>query len=143
MIVPVLDALESGDAVDTPQDDRQAVYASKLERADSRIDWAAPATAIHNRIRGLHPWPLASTTLAPGPSGVEARRVLVIRSALADQGHSDAPPGTIVSADATGLCVETGAGQLRLLELQPEGRRAMPVRDFLNGTRVTAGDRFE
>lgn len=135
-IVGVLDALDAGQAVETPQDDAAAVYAPKVERADSAVDWSASATAIHNRIRGLHPWPLAATTLA-------GRRLLLLRSIVDDATAAGAAPGSILTADGDGLRVATGAGHLRLLDVQPEGRRAMPVRDFLNGARVAAGDQFQ
>jgi methionyl-tRNA formyltransferase len=133
-IVPALDAIERGDAVEAPQDDRYVVYAPKLERADSPIDWTAPASTIHHKIRGLHPWPLASTTQAD-------RRILVLRSQV-EEGDDAREPGTIFNAGADGISVVTGAGRIRLLELQLEGRRPMPARDFLNGARLIAGDRF-
>jgi methionyl-tRNA formyltransferase len=135
-LLPVLDQIETGPVPETAQDDRDAVHAPKIERGDSPIVWTATATGVHNTIRGLHPWPLASAILA-------GRRLLVLRSRVDDRDVPEAAAGTIVRADAGGLRVATGSGHVRLLEVQPEGRRAMAVRDFLNGARVEAGTRFE
>jgi len=133
----VVTHMEQRDAVALqPQDEAQATYAAKLERADGRFDWSTPATAIHNRIRGLHPWPLAATRL-------HDRRLLLIRSIVEREETIDAEPGTIVAARRDGLLVAAGLGVVRIVELQPEGRRPMPVGDFLNGTSVREGDRFE
>jgi methionyl-tRNA formyltransferase len=135
LLVETVDRLSRGPTQEVPQDERGATYASKIERGDSPIDWARPPHTLHNQIRGLHPWPLASSMLG-------GRRVLLLRSVVERGTHPAAPPGTILAADAGGLIVAAGPGAVRLLELQPEGRRAMSARDFLNGTRVAVGDRF-
>ena len=135
LLVDVVDRLERGPVAEVLQDEREATYAPKLERAEGPLDWAAPASTIHNRIRGLQPWPLASGVLG-------GRRLLLLRSAVERLEPPGEAPGTVVRADAGGLIVATKPGAVRLLELQPEGRRAMSARDFLNGTRVVRGDRF-
>jgi methionyl-tRNA formyltransferase len=135
LLVDTVNRLSTGPVEETPQDDRAATYASKIARSDSPIDWARPAHVLHNQIRGLHPWPLASTALG-------GRRLLVLRS-LVEHGQSPAAaPGTILAAGADGLTVAAHPGAVRILELQPEGRRVMSVRDFLNGTHVVAGERL-
>src|SRR5688500_12997634 len=64
VLVQVLDRMAAGEHVsETPQDDRRATHAPKIERADGLIDWTRPATEIHNQVRGLHPWPHAFSTL--------------------------------------------------------------------------------
>lgn len=137
LLVTTVDRLDAGEAVaEIPQDDRLATHAPKIERADGIIDWTRPAAAIHNQIRGLHPWPHASTFLGP-------ERLLLHRSAV-DRERSTplTAPGSI-AASADGLSVATGAGVLRVLDIQPEGRRVMPVRDWLSGHRgIAAGARF-
>lgn len=132
LLVDVVDRIAAGTATETPQDEALVTYAAKLTRDESPVDWRLPAVAIHNRIRGLQPWPLASTRLA----GV---RLLLHRSALADEPAS-AAPGTVVRAAGGELTVAAGDGRgLRLLELQPEGRRVMSTREFLAGRRVDTG----
>jgi len=135
LIVSTLDALEGGRTIETPQDERFVTYAAKLERADGAVQWTASARAVHNRIRGLHPWPLASASLA-------ARRLLLLRSTVDTDAPQSAGPGTILAAGSDGLLVACRPGIVRVLEVQPEGKRPMPVRDFLNGARVNVGDRF-
>jgi methionyl-tRNA formyltransferase len=146
LLVDTLDRLASGPIAGTPQDESLVTYAHRLERHESRIDWTRAAGVVHNQIRGLQPWPLAAALL-------DGRRVLILRSEVAsdqpggDAGRHASPagertPGTIVGVEPDGLLVQTGAGCVRILRLQPEGRPAMSVRDFLNGRRVAVGDRF-
>jgi methionyl-tRNA formyltransferase len=129
----VVDRLD-GDTIDeTPQDDRLATYAPRLEKSESPVDWTRPARAIHDRIRGLQPWPMASTHFG-------GRRVLLRRSMVEDTDAQVSAPGVVIAADSDRLVIATGRGLLRLMEIQPEGRRRMSARDFLNGTRVVAGE---
>ena len=136
LLIPAIDRIASGTTVnETPQDDSHATYAARLQRSDSPIDWDRPAPVIHNQIRGLHPWPLASTTFA-------GRRVLLRRSVVEHDRPTELASGTILAAHDDDLIVSARPGAVRILELQPEGRRTMPVRDFLNGTRLVAGNRL-
>jgi methionyl-tRNA formyltransferase len=131
-LLDVVDRLARTTVVETPQDDAQATYAPKLEKTESPIEWAMPARVIHNRVRGLQPWPMASTA-------IHGIRCLIHRTALTDQ-VSDAAPGTVVEVGGDVLAV--GAGDrsiLRIVSIQPEGRRTMTAREFLSGRRLTAG----
>jgi methionyl-tRNA formyltransferase len=132
-LVPVVDDLAAGRAVETPQDDSRATLAPKVTKAESEIDWTPPARVVHDKVRGLQPWPLASTHLA-GIRYVVRRTERVLE-------HSRTP-GSIVRAAGDDLVVACGDGALRILEIQPEGRRTMTAREFLAGRRLTAGDRF-
>lgn len=137
LVVEVIDRMAAGVVPEEPQDERLVTYAPRIERSEGRCDWNRPATEIHNQIRGLQPWPLVSTYL-------HGRRVLLSRSQVVSSHVVEpAPSGTILSADADGLVVAANPGSVRLLSIQPEGRAAMPVRDFLNGHRVQVGDRLE
>ncbi len=142
LLLDVVNRLEAGPVEETPQDESRVTYAARLERAESRIDWNRPAAAIHNQIRGLQPWPLAAAML-------QGRRVLLTRSEHFEVQSSkfevspSVPPGTIIEVDADALVVSCAPGLLRIVSIQPEGRAAMPVRDFLNGRHVTAGEMFE
>ena len=137
LLVESVEDLAAGRAIETPQPDMGITYAARLERADSPIDWARPARVIHNQIRGLHPWPLATTSLG-------GQRLIVRRSVVDQEVDQTAaePPGTIVEARGDRLVVAATPGRLRLLELQPEGRRAMDARAFINGARPHEGDRL-
>jgi methionyl-tRNA formyltransferase len=134
LLVDTLDRLAIGPVVEVPQDDTQATYAHRLTREDGVVDWDQPASAIHNQIRGLHPWPHAFSFLA-------GERIILLRSTWISETDS-AEPGTIIAAHGDELRVATGAGALLLTELQAEGRRASRTREFLAGYRLSPGLRF-
>lgn len=134
-LIEVVDRLAQGPIVETPQDDQLATFAPKLEKSESPIDWGLPARDIHNRVRGLQPWPMASTTIAGG-------RVLIHRTQVSDH-SSSADAGTIVDANGDAVAVTAGDGiVLQLLVIQPEGRRAMTGREFLSGHKLEPGMRL-
>lgn len=136
LLVDTVDEMEHGHVTETPQDDAVSTYAPRLKKEEGLIDWSRPAAAIHNQVRGLHPWPHAFTY---GPSG----RLIVHRSAAADDHRTGIEPGTILTADPThGLLVSTGLGSLRLLEVQAEGGRVQPASRFLLGHSLEAGARL-
>jgi methionyl-tRNA formyltransferase len=131
-LIEVVDRLAQGPVVETPQDDRLATFAPKLEKSESPIDWGQAARDIHNRVRGLQPWPMASTTIGGG-------RILIHRTQLTDESVR-ADGGAIVAAHGDAVSVAAGDGAvLRLLVIQPEGRRAMTAREFLSGHKLQPG----
>lgn len=134
-LVAVVDRLAEGPVPEEPQPEAGITYADRITREDSPIDWRRPATELHDQIRALHPWPLASTTF-------EGRRLIVTRSAVVDD-EAKRDAGTVVESGGDRLVVATGRGLLQLLEIKPEGRRAMSTREFLAGHRIPAGARFE
>lgn len=139
LLLEVVDQIADGQAIETPQDDARATLAPKLTKAEGNIDWTLPAQAIHNLVRGLQPWPQAATRLGDS-------RVLIHRTEKVDtlpESVSTSLPGSVLSAGPVGLSVACGGGTvLRILELQPEGRRAMSARDFLSGHSVSPGARL-
>jgi methionyl-tRNA formyltransferase len=137
LLVTVVDEIASGTAHEEPQDERRATYAPRLTKEEGLIDWTQPASAIHNRVRGLYPWPHAYTFF-------NRTRIIVLRSAVTAriEGASASSPGTILRATSDAIHVATGRGELAILEVQPEGRRAMRVHDFLLGHRLAAGEAF-
>lgn len=135
LLLDVVEQLAANTAREEPQDHSRATYAHKLTKAEGTIDWALPAGRIHNLVRGLQPWPLVSTHLGD-------RRLLLHRTRRTGE-RSEAGPGTVVEADGDRLDVAAGDGEvLRILQLQPEGRRVMSAREFLAGRAVRAGDLF-
>lgn len=134
LLVATLDRLAVGPIAEVPQDDARASYANRLTKDDGIVDWSASAAAIHNQIRGLHPWPHAFAY-------VEGQRLILLKSAwTADP--VGAAPGTVVAAQGDDLRVATGAGTLCITELQAEGRRPARTREFLAGRRLSPGQRF-
>jgi methionyl-tRNA formyltransferase len=136
LLADVMDQLADGSAIETPQNHAQATYAPKLVKAEGSVDWTLPARRIHNLVRGLQPWPLVSARVA----GV---RVIVHRTVLTGE-TSAAPPATLTLAEGDRL--EVAAGDqlvIRIVEIQPEGRRRMSAREFLAARQLDAGTRIE
>ena len=132
LLVRVVDQIAAGTSREEPQDASLATYAAKLTKEEGLIDWQRPAIAIHNQVRGLHPWPHAYTF-------IDGARVIVLRTRLTGAA-SDAPGGSVVHADADGIQVAAGAGSVLAIEaLQPEGKRPMTAREFLAGRSLPAG----
>jgi methionyl-tRNA formyltransferase len=135
-LVDVVDLMAAGRAVEVPQDNAQATYAPKIERADGIVEWSRSAREIHNQIRGLHPWPHAHSDL-------EGERTILLQSAVENEtGGGETVPGTVFEAHGDRLVVGTGRGLLRVLMLQREGRRPVSAREFLAGRHVAPGARF-
>jgi methionyl-tRNA formyltransferase len=132
ILADVVDQLSRGPVVETPQEDALATYAPKLEKSESPIDWERPAHEIHNRVRGLQPWPMASTT-------IQGVRALIHRTRLTEH-TTTSPGGTVVDASGDVLSIATGDHKvLRMQMVQPEGRRVMTAREFLSGRKLTPG----
>ncbi len=109
--------------VATPQPEAGVTYASKIDKAEARLDWNQPATTLARRVRAFNPFPGAVVTLAGEP--VKAWR----GDAVAGGGR----PGQVLVADADGIVVACGEGALRLTELQKPGGRRVTSADFLHG----------
>lgn len=121
--------------VPTQQDHAAASFAPIMKREDGRIDWALPASAIVNRVRGFQPFPGSFTFLDGKKIGIWSARV-------ANLPTTDLP-GTILTAKGDELIVACGGSFLRVDEIQFEGKKRMPVRDVLNGSAIKTGDRFD
>lgn len=139
LLLQSIDALAEGTAKPVHQDHGQATYAAPLEPGEEWLDWNLGPVELYNRIRGLNPWPGAYTTF-------EGRRIKVWRAAppeeveTANRGES---PGMILEADENTLTVATGrGGALKLLELQPAGKRPMDAGSFCCGYRIEPGRRL-
>lgn len=118
----------------TPQDPSQVTIVAKLNREHARIQWNTAATAVHNYIRGLVPWPVAFTTFRD-------EQIKIYESALRDLSALDVP-GTVMNIEAEGIEVATGHGTVCLKKLQRPGKRVISAGDFAHGTHLKIGDRF-
>jgi len=136
LLVETVAAMAHGPVAAAIQDESMVTYAGKLEKNESPLSWDQPAGKIHDRIRGLQPWPQAA-------SSMKGRRVLLRSSRpLTDELH-DAAPGTVLRADADGIVVAAARGAVAVLELQLEGRPSVSSAAFLNGHPLKPGDHFE
>jgi methionyl-tRNA formyltransferase len=154
-VAPVIDAIETLERWDrvsplgSPQDPALTTRARRLRKDDAIIRWDRSAKKVHNQVRALQPWPGTWTAwLRPGQ--VEPLRLIVLRTSIVpsrNAGSGDgelpaAPSGTILCAEGNQLLVQTGLGALSLLEVQPAGKKPMPVADFLRGNPVKAGQKL-
>ncbi len=136
LLVETLAGLEKGTLQPVPQDATRATHAPLLHKQDGRVDWSLPARAIACRARGFHPWPGAFTQH-------EGRLLKLLRVFEAPPGLAAAEPGRVAVVDAAGVAVACGGGTLlRLEEVQPESRRAMPASAWAQGARLRPGARL-
>jgi methionyl-tRNA formyltransferase len=130
LMVKALAELEQGRLSCNPQDDTDATYAPKLDPNEGRIDWRLDAREVHDRIRGLSPYPGAWFELERSD---RPERVKVLRSTLAE---GSAAPGTVLDDKLTVACAR---GAVRLDEVQRAGKKPMAASDFLRGSKLPAG----
>jgi methionyl-tRNA formyltransferase len=130
LMVRALAALERGSLTLTPQPTEGVTYAPKIEKEETRITWARPWNEVHDRIRGLSPFPGAWCEIL-------GERVKLLRST---KGEGAGAPGAVLDDELTIACRE---GAVRLVELQRAGRSAMKAQEFLRGTPVVSGTRLE
>lgn len=123
-------AIENGTAARTPQDSSRATYADMLDKSLSPIDWSENARNVVDQVRGLVPWPVATTELG-------GKTCKIFRVERTDR-KTTAAPGTPVALDKKGLCVACGGGDvLRITELQAEGGKRMAAADYFRGHPIT------
>jgi methionyl-tRNA formyltransferase len=107
-----------------PQPETGVTYASKLDKAEARLDWAQPAPLLARRVRAFHPWPICEAMVSGERLRIHGARALPLSHQLA--------PGTVLLADRAGLDIACGEGALRLLQVQREGGRPVAIADYLN-----------
>ena len=130
LIVKTLDALAKGELKPEKQDDSQTCYAKMLTKELCAVDWSKSAREIHNRIRGLSPWPVATAVL-------EGKKIKLHRSAISAMDVPEAKCGEIISLEP--LTVKCGQGAIELLELQAEGKKRMMSSEYLRGHKIEKG----
>lgn len=133
LIVETLAALESGSIEPVKQDERQACHAPMLSKSLSPIKWDAGAQSVHNLVRGLQPWPVASTSIGGKRLRIHATEVVT--------GVSGSP-GEVVSADPLIVSCGDGTG-VKLLEIQIDGGKRMVAADYMRGHPIAVGTVLE
>ena len=135
-LLKAVDLIKQGKATFTVQDATCASSAPKLKKEDGLIHWEESALNIHNRIRGLQPWPGAFTYLES--------KLLKIWQSQVISGEKDADCGEVVEADnKTGVLVQTGKDKLLITVLQLEGKMRMSAAEFILGHKIKAGKKFK
>lgn len=123
LLSKTLESVDNGTAVRTPQDGAKATYAPMLNKSMCPIDWTKPAWQVHNQVRGLHPWPVATAELCG--------KRFKIHSTVITEGHGT--PGEILGLTKTGLRVACGEGAIEIRSLQAEGGKRMTAPDYFRG----------
>jgi methionyl-tRNA formyltransferase len=131
-LVETLDALATGTATRTPQDDGRATYAPKIAAEDRVLDWTSPASSVVNRVRALAPEPGATTTFRDAP----------LKVFRADAVDVSGRAGEIIAVDLDAITIGAGDGGVRVLAVGPAGRSRMLARAFVNGFRPVVGERL-
>ena len=138
LIVDALVELEnSGTLQETPQPEEGVTYAEKIGKHEAALDWRRPAAVLALQVRAFDPFPGGVATLGDGT----ALKIWAAEPASA-HANSMAEPGAIVEVSADGVVVACGEGALRLTQLQKPGGKRLPVREFLAGAALSAGQRF-
>ena len=128
LLIDTLVSLENGTAEFTKQDDEKSTYAKPLSKEEAVIDWSLSAQQIHNKVRGMNPWPVAFTQYG-------AKKLKIYAAKLSQRSGK---PGEIVSLDPP--VIACGEGSLELLSVQLEGKKQMPAADFFRGQRASVGE---
>ena len=137
LIVEALIELErSGKLAATPQPADGVTYAEKIGKHEAALDWRKPAAVLARQVRAFDPFPGGVGTLEDGTS-------IKIWAAVPVEAQGNNAPGTIADVSAEGVVVACGEGALRLTQLQKPGGKRLPVREFLAGATLAAGQRFQ
>ena len=118
-----LTKFQNGTAVGTPQDESRVSFAPMLDKSMCPIDWSKPAQKVHDHVRGLHPWPVATAQLAGTNFKIHATRVV----------EGAGAPGQLLALTKTGLVVACGEGAVEISQLQAEGGKRMAAPDYFRG----------
>jgi methionyl-tRNA formyltransferase len=134
LMIAALDRLERGALIETPQPEKGITYAAKIDKSETRLDFADPAAQVLSRIHGLSPQPGAWCGLSRDG---RHHRLKILKAELASGGGR---PGQIIDADFAIAC---GQGALRPLLVQRQGKSPLPRAEFLRGMALLPGDRLE
>lgn len=147
LIVEAMPKIESGELIPVKQNEEESCYAKMLQKSMGRIDWQQSAKKLDCLIRGLISWPGAYT-------GFRGKNLKIWDEELVSEYEStsaetmileeeeQSAPGTVVDVTKDAFYVKTGEGILKILAVQPEGKRRMPVKDFLLGYQIRIGERL-
>lgn len=132
LILSTLDKLEAGTATRTPQKDEDSCYAVMLKKEMGDIDFTKSAEEIERLVRGLLPWPCAYTM-------IDGKHVKLYAADVVALDKADAKPGEIVAMTKKNFDIACGKDAIRILRLQPEGKKEMDAASYLNGNKLAIG----
>jgi methionyl-tRNA formyltransferase len=138
LLITTIDQIAAGTAIYRKQDESKVTRAPKIQKSDGFLDFAEPAELLHRKILGFWPWPGATAVYRSKKSGRTERVTFAKAQILRTANPENPPPGTIDE----NLNVICGKNRLQIVQLKPENSRLMTFADFVNGRRVSPGDRF-
>ena len=133
VLLRTVEAAKNGELSPIKQDDSLATYAAKIDKAECRIDFATDARVLHNRIRGLSPFPLAFTAL---PNG----KLMKVQKARYENASCEEEYGKVVRVDRSGIAVAAKGGLIVFETVVPEGKKPQTAQDMINGRQINVGD---
>ncbi len=151
LLIKTLPKIESGDIIPVKQQEEDAVHVRMLNKDMGKIDWEKDADVLERLVRGMNPWPSAYCSLRGKSlkvwkaevSGEEQKAESAHNGLFKHTEEKKPEPGEVLSVTKDSIHVQTGKGVLVLKEVQLEGKRRMPVKDFLLGCQVKAGEVLE
>ena len=132
LAVKTIEALDRGEITPIPQDESQATHVGMIKKEMGLIDWNKSADEIERLIRGLNPWPSAFTF-------IDGKQLKLWKASVVEQSGE---AGTVIDVDKNGFIIACGVNSLHIDELQIEGKKRMPVGDFLRGYKIELGTRL-
>ncbi len=121
------------------QDPKLATKAPRLKKADGAVDWSRSAQQIYDQVRAMKPWP-GTFTLWQGPR--RSMRLVLEQVHVVDAPSPTESPGSVIAAPKAGARIACGQGALELEVVKPEGKKSMPIEDFLRGYPLSPNDRL-
>ena len=127
LLSKTLGRFAAGEVVAVPQNEEEVTYAPMLDKSMCPIDWTKPAQRVHDQVRGLHPWPVATAELGGKRFKIHATAVV----------EGSGTPGQILGLTKTGLRIACGEGAVEIRSLQAEGGKRMAAPDYFRGHPLT------
>lgn len=135
LLTETLPKLERNEIVPKKQDGEIATYAHKIEKSDCFTDFSSDAESVHNLIRGLSPFPLASSIL-------DKTQIKLVSSSVIKSEGKLGVPGEVISLDNGIISIACASGAVGIRELIPAGKKKMSAADFIRGRKISVGDKF-
>lgn len=134
LLVKTLEAIANGTAQRTKQDDSLATYAAKIDKDERKVDFSLCAKEVHNKIRGMSPYPAAHADLDGTPTKLYGSKYLDI--------STNKKPGEIVNFTPDGVVIACAEGAVSISHLKPDGSKMMSVKDMINGRKISENSIF-
>lgn len=131
VLTDTLQKIEDGTLTREKQNEDESTYAAMLSKEECIIDWSCSAKSVHNKVRGMNPWPVAA-------AWYKGKKLKIYKTRLSERSGE---PGTVLSVSP--VIMACGEGSVELVEVQLEGKKRMTAEEFVRGQRIEVGDRID